>query len=127
MTVIISTNKILKKILTLYYTQNAYLYLKVNIQKLTINSEDLAYCHYTIIILLLLLHQVYIMATNNLSNNVKIYRRLFSFSKAAAKIQVENKTLAEFQVQNQTFMPPSFVYLKPPSQKNNFRHIIRFP
>lgn len=34
--VIISTNKILKEILTLHYTQNAYLYLKVNIQKLTI-------------------------------------------------------------------------------------------
>lgn len=67
------------------------------------------------------------MATNNLSNNVKICRRLFSFSKAAAKIQVEKKTLAEFQGQNQTFMPPCFVYLKPPSQKNNFRHIIRFP
>lgn len=57
------------------------------------------------------------MATSSLSNNVKVGKRLFSFPKATAKSQVANKTLAEFQGQSQTFMPPYFVYLKPPSQR----------
>lgn len=66
------------------------------------------------------------MATNNLANNVKIYRRLFSFSKAATKIQVEIRHWLNSKVKIKTFMPPCFVYLKL-HLKNNFRRIIRFP
>ena len=54
------------------------------------------------------------MANSNFPNNVNIGKRLFSFPKPAAKVQVENKILAECQGQTQTLMPPCFVYLKPP-------------
>lgn len=79
MTVRISTDKANKETL---YLECIYMY-ESEYNKLILNLDDLAYLYCTIIfILLLLLRNVYKMATYNFSNDVKVGKSLFSFPKS---------------------------------------------